>query len=94
MNGPEYAHSSMCPSCKRMVRHRPNGGSHRWHGCRLRWIARKVAQAEQRGWWDGYRFALEHVEEPMVYADLSDYGTGWAALRLGAGIVITERGQG
>jgi hypothetical protein len=78
----------MCGRCKRVVKHKPYGGPHRWHGCRLRWIARRVAQAECRGWSDGYRFALDNVSDPMVYADISDYGSGWAGLVERGGIVI------
>jgi hypothetical protein len=75
-----WAGTSMCRSCKRMVRHKPYGGPHRRHGCRLRWIARRIAHAESRGWNDGYRFALDNISDPMVYADLTSYGDGWAGL--------------
>lgn len=83
-----YAGASMCPSCKRMVRHKPFGGPQRWHGCRLRWVARRVAQARMEGWDEGYRFALDNVSDPMVYADLSEYGTGWAGAIARGGITI------
>lgn len=88
MNDATWAAASMCDSCKRVVKHKPRGGPHRRHGCRLRWIARRVAQAELRGWWDGYRFALDNVSDPMVYADISDYGTGWAGVAERGGIRI------
>jgi hypothetical protein len=83
-----YAAASMCGKCKRMVKHKPPGGPHRRHGCRLRWIARRVAQAETRGWNEGYKFALENVSDPMVYADISDYGSGWAGLIEQGGITL------
>lgn len=83
-----FAGVSMCDSCKRFVKHKPRGGPHRWHGCRLRWIARRVARAEQRGWWEGYQFALDNVSDPMVYADLREYGTGWAGVVERGGITI------
>lgn len=89
------ASASACQSCKRTVKHKPNGGPHRWHGCRLRWIVRRVAQAEARGWDDGYRFAVENISDPMVYADLSEYGTGWAGMIASGGVTIeTEREAG
>lgn len=84
-----YAAASVCPKCKRMVKHKPFGGPHRWHGCRLRWITRRVARARSEGWNEGYRFALENVSDPMVYADLNEYGTGWARLIAKGGLTIT-----
>lgn len=78
--GVTYAAASVCPRCHRIVRHRPHGGPHRRHGCRLRWVARRTAQAHSRGWDEGYRFALDNVSDPMVYADLAEYGTGWAGV--------------
>lgn len=90
MSDVAFAAASTCSSCKRTVRHKPQGGPHRWHGCRLRWIQRRVAQAESRGWSDGYRFALENVTDPMVYADLTDYGTGWAGVIDQGGIVWSD----
>ena len=90
-NGVTYAGASVCPSCKRMVRHKPFGGPHRRHGCRLRWIARRVARARSEGWDEGYRFALDNVSDPMVYADLTEYGTGWAGLVARGGLVIDAR---
>lgn len=86
--GVTWAHRSMCDSCKRYVRHKGRGGRHRWHGCRIRWVARRVARAQQRGWWEGYRFALDNVSDPMVYADIVEYGTGWAGLVRAGGLVI------
>ena len=88
MSEVHWAGASMCPSCKRVARHKPRGGPHRWHGCRLRWIARKIAHAERRGWDEGYRFAVEHIEEPMVYADVAEYGSGWSGLIAKGGITI------
>lgn len=88
-----YASRSVCRGCKRMVRHKPQGGPHRWHGCRLRWIARRVARAESRGWNDGYRFALENVSDPMVYADLTKYGSGWAGLIAAGGLTLDTEGE-
>jgi hypothetical protein len=88
-----WAGASVCPSCKRTVRHKPYGGPHRWHGCRLRWIVRRVARARSEGWDEGYRFALDNISDPMVYADLSEYGTGWAGLVEQGGLTIhTENG--
>ena len=87
-----WAGSSVCPSCKRTVRHRPFGGSLRWHGCRLRWIARRVARARAEGWNEGYKFALDNVSDPMVYADLTEYGSGWAGVIDQGGIRIDAEG--
>lgn len=91
-----WAAASVCPSCKRVVKHKPKGGPHRWHGCRLRWIARRIAQAERRGWNAGYRFALDNISDPMVYADLNDHGTGWAGVIAQGGLTINlgEDGEG
>ena len=88
-----WAGASFCPSCKRTVRHKPQGGPHRWHGCRLRWIARRVARARNEGWWEGYQFALDNVSDPMVYADMTDYGSGWAGLVARGGITIESEGE-
>jgi len=86
-----WAAASVCPSCKRMVRHKPYGGPHRWDGCRLRWIKRRVERARSEGWNEGYKFALEHISDPMVYADLNEHGTGWAGLIEQGGLTIEER---
>lgn len=88
-----WAARSVCPKCKRMVRNKPRGGPRHWHACRLRWIARRVARAESRGWSEGYAFALRNISDPMVYADLADYGTGWAGLAARGGIEIHAEGQ-
>jgi hypothetical protein len=87
-----YAARSVCPDCKRMARHKPHGGPHRRHGCHLRWIARRVARARTEGWNEGYRFALANISDPMVYADLNEYGSGWAGAIAGGGITIAEAG--
>lgn len=84
-----YAGASVCPSCKRWVRHRPQGGPLRRHGCRLRWIVRRVARARSAGWDEGYRFALTNISDPLVYADLTEYGTGWAGFIARGGVTIT-----
>ena len=88
MSGATYAGASVCPSCKRMVRHKPFGGPHRRHGCRLRWIARRVARSRSQGFDEGYAFALRNISDPMVYADLAEYGTGWAGLIEQGGLTI------
>jgi hypothetical protein len=93
MSGINYASASVCRSCKRMVRHKPFGGRHRWHGCRLRWIARRVARARSEGFNEGYRFALDNISDPLVYADLAEYGTGWAGIVAQGGIVIEGADQ-
>lgn len=89
-----FAAASVCQSCKRMVRHKPYGGPHRRHGCRLRWIARRVARAESRGWNEGYRFALDNVSDPMVYGDLVEFGSGWAGLVERGGLVVDADDDG
>lgn len=89
-----WAGTSMCPSCKRYVRHKPHGGPHRWHGCWLRWIARRVARAKIEGWNEGYEFALDNISDPMVYADLTEYGSGWAGLIEQGGITVDGGGDG
>lgn len=84
-----FAGASVCPKCKRMVRHKPNGGPRRWHGCRVRWISRRVGRARAEGWNEGYGFALKHISDPMVYRDLNEYGAGWAGLIAQGGLTIT-----
>jgi hypothetical protein len=83
-----YAAESMCQECKRFVKHKPNGGPHKWHGCRLRWITRRIERARMEGWDEGYKFAVDNVSDPMVYADIAEYGTGWAGLVAKGGITI------
>ena len=85
-----YAAASMCRACGRTVRHKPYGGPHRFHWCRLRWFSRRVERVRSAAYWDGYRFAVDHIEEPMVYADVSEYGTGWAGIVAEGGITISE----
>lgn len=85
-----WAGASICPKCKRMVKHKPQGGPHRWHGCRMRWIARRVARSYFTGWDEGYKFALDNVSDPMVYADLNEHGTGWAGVIEQGGITIKD----
>ena len=85
-----WASASVCPNCHRVVKHRPYGGRHVWHGCRLRWIARRVATAQFEGWSDGYEFALRNISDPMVVADLNDYGMGWAGLIATDGLTIKD----
>lgn len=46
-------------------------------------------QAMIANWIDGYRFALEHLDEPMVRADRDEFGSGWAGL-VGHGAVVIE----
>lgn len=46
-------------------------------------------QASLAGWVDGYRFALEHYDEPMVVADRAEFGSGWAGM-VGHGAVVIE----
>jgi hypothetical protein len=62
-------------------------------GCRLKWIARRIARARSEGWDEGYRFALDNVSDPLVYADLTEYGTGWAGLIQRGGITIDINDQ-
>ena len=83
-----YAHRSMCLTCGRWVNHKPYGGPHRFHWCRLRFISGWRRRIHSAAWDDGYRFALDNISDPMVYADLNEYGTGWAGAIAQGGIVI------
>lgn len=66
--------------------------------------ARSVARRARRlragphleGWHEGYRFAVENADDPMVLADADDYGTGWAGhMRVGhLTIVVGEPPDG
>ena len=87
-DGVTWCTASICPKCCRVAKHKPYGMAYRFHGCRLRWIARRVAIARFDGWDEGYRFALENISDPMVVADLNAFGTGWAGLVMTDGIVI------
>lgn len=80
--------ASMCRSCGRTVRHKPHGGAQRFHWCRLRWLSRRGERIRSEAWWDGYQFALNNISDPMVYADLTDYGTGWSGVIKQGGITI------
>lgn len=78
MSGISWAGASMCRACGRTVEHKPYGGPHRFHWCRLRWMSRHRERIRAAAWEDGYRFACDNIEEPMVYADVANYGDGWA----------------
>lgn len=90
MSGWTYAGASMCLTCGRTVRHKPNGGQHRFHWCRFRWLSRRIERTRSTAYWEGYRFAVDHIEEPMVYADIAEYGDGWAGVAPQGAIEITE----
>lgn len=48
-------------------------------------------QARLAGWEEGYRFALDHHDDPMVQADVAEFGTGWAGhMRAGAVVIETN----
>lgn len=64
----------------------------RWHACRLRLISRLRWRAHLGGWHEGYRFAAENADDPLVQADADDYGTGWAAL-MRAGHITVAMGE-
>lgn len=89
MSDVTWCAASMCLTCGRTVKHRPNGGSQKFHGCRLRLISRWRRRVWSAAWEDGYRFAVDHIEDPMVYADVTDYGTGWAGAIRAGGITLS-----
>ena len=79
-----FAAASTCWGCGRTIRHRTAGGPRRWHGCRLRLLSRARWRSHLGGWHEGYRFAVENRDDPLVLADGADYGTGWAGhMRVG-----------
>lgn len=83
--------ASKCRACGRTVRHKPHGGPQRFHWCRLRLVSRWRERIRSAAWEDGYRFAVDHIEEPMVYADVAEYGTGWAgAIKTGITIEVRD----
>lgn len=86
--------ASMCLTCGRTVKHKPLGGPHRFHWCRVRLISRWRRSIHSAAWEDGYRFAVTNVSDPMVYADIAEYGTGWAGAVAAGGIVIEAGGDG
>lgn len=83
--------ASMCRVCGRTVEHKPFGGPQRFHWCRLRWLARMRERVRSAAWDEGYRFALDNIGDPMVYADLTEYGTGWAGAIRAGGIVSSPK---
>lgn len=66
----------------------------RRHICRLRLIGRVRTKAANAAWLDGYRFALDNVSDPMVRADLVDFGSGWAGLLDAGAVTIDTREDG
>lgn len=88
MSDISWAGATRCWDCGRMVNHKPNGGPQRHHLCRLRWITRIRWAADRGGWHSGYRFAVEHMVDPMVLADAEDYGSGWAGLMRAGGATV------
>lgn len=80
--------ASMCLACGRTVKHKPYGGPRRFHWCRIRLISRWRRHIQSAAWEDGYRFALDNISDPLVYADLSDYGSGWAGAIAAGGIAV------
>lgn len=92
-NGVSFVGSSRCWTCGRMVQHKPSGGPMKRHGCRLRWLSRRLWREHHEGWHSGYRFAVENAADPAVLADADDYGTGWAGhMRVGH-ITVTSGEQ-
>ena len=90
-DGVSFAGASTCWECGRTVKHRPYGGPHRFHWCRLRWLSRARWKAHLGGWHEGYRWAVEHPDDPLVLADGDDYGTGWAGhMRVGHLTIPTD----
>ena len=85
-----YAASARCWTCGQMVKLKAFGKRPKHHGCRLRWRARARWAGHLEGWHEGYRFAVEQPDDPMVLADRDDYGTGWAALMRNGGIEVSR----
>lgn len=90
-----WAGTSTCWDCGRKVRHKPQGGPQRFHWCRLRVFSRLKWRGHLEGWHEGYRFAVENADDPMVLADGDDYGTGWAGhMRVGHLTIVVGDDQG
>lgn len=52
------------------------------HECRSEDVGKW--QSYLSGWENGYRFGIENINEPLVQADLTEFGTGWAGhMRVG-----------
>lgn len=98
MSEVSWCGASMCRACGRTVKHKPHGGPQRFHWCRVRLLSRMREQVRSTAWRDGYRFALDNISDPLVYADLADYGTGWAGVIEAGAIEIrvpsTSEGEG
>lgn len=82
-DGVAYPLHVKCWTCGTNVPcHRGIQAKHHW--CRFRWLARARWRAYRDGWHEGYRWAAEHPDDPLVRADADDYGTGWAGhMRVG-----------
>lgn len=86
-----WAAAVRCWDCGRMVKCRPEGRGQRRHWCWLHWLARRRWASYLEGWHEGYRWAAEHPDDPLVLADGEDYGTGWAGhMRVGHITVTTD----
>ncbi|HEY3482627.1 MAG TPA: hypothetical protein VGL02_27390 [Streptomyces sp.] len=91
MNEVAWCARSICWDCGRLVDHQPHGGPMKRHACRLRWLSRIRWKAHLAGWHEGYRFAVENPNDPLVLADADDYGRGWAGhMRVGAIPIVVD----
>lgn len=85
---------SYCWECGRWTRHKPYGGPHVRHFCRLRLFSRARWRGHREGWHEGYRFAVEHPDDPMVARDRHDYGSGWAGAMRAGGLTLPVQCSG
>lgn len=89
--GVSWCARSRCWDCGRMVDHKPYGGPQRFHWCRFRWLSRARWAGHLEGWHSGYRWAVEHPDDPLVLLDAEDYGTGLAGhMRVGHLTITTD----
>jgi hypothetical protein len=60
--------------------------------CRLHWFSRATHRAERKGWEAGYRFAIDGLSDadPLVRADLDDFGSGWMAAVRDGGLSLNQ----
>lgn len=82
-----YATTTKCWTCGHTHKLAPQGRHRtglRKHRCWLHPLSRAKWQAYLDGWHSAHRFAVEHLDDPLILADAEDYGTGWAAfMRIG-----------
>lgn len=93
MSDVAWCAASTCWGCGRWVKHRDRDHRMRRHACCLRWLSRARWKARLDGWHEGYRTAVQNLDDPLVLADADDYGTGWAGHMRAGHITVAMGGD-